>query len=101
MLIWRGRGILVPVIAFACSLLAAPAFAANIQTLTQAEVTLEENNVGCNIALQGEIHEGDLEGIQNAFGKLRKVDHFFDSICLTSPGGSFAEGLRIRKTKFR
>jgi hypothetical protein len=74
-----------------------PAFAANIQTLTQAEATLDENKLGCNVALQGEIHEGDLERIQNASGKLRKVDHFFDSICLTSLGGSFPEGLRIAK----
>lgn len=69
----------------------APARAADISKVTRE---------GCNLSLTGRIESGDfdkLKGLAAANGMLR--DAFIDEkqtyVCLSSPGGSYLEGLRI------
>jgi hypothetical protein len=63
-------------------------FAANV-SLTRAK-----GDVVCDVTLDGDIEQGDLRRIQDVIRGLRKVDR---TICLSSDGGSFAEGLNIAK----
>lgn len=57
-----------------------------------------DTEIICNVMLEGDIEDGDLERLKQALGTLkRKHPDKTPRLCLSSPGGSYSEGLAIAR----
>ena len=74
-------------------------FLLHLSPSSAAEIESVENHpMGCEYKLSGLINNGDAEKIDKVLSNKNTLERGDWKICLDSPGGSFAEGVKLAKT---